>query len=73
MSPAPCQFNPYVLVMPCSGYLLVYDLKTLSEALNIDFQPNVAAAIVGITDRKHSIQRNYAFDIHRESQNYTTP
>ena len=31
--------------------------KTLYEALNIDFQPNAAAAIFGITDRKHSILR----------------
>ena len=31
--------------------------KTLSEALNTDFQPNAAAAIFGITDRRHSIVR----------------
>ncbi len=28
--------------------------ETLSKALNIDFQPKAAAAIFGITDRRHS-------------------
>ena len=31
--------------------------KTISEALNTDFQPNAAVAIFGITDRRHSIVR----------------